>query len=239
MSEVEGRDVEWLWPGRVAIGKVSLIAGDPGLGKSLDARHGGAGVAGVGVAGGGAPVRNRAGSRRQGAGSRAGRRAANHRFAIRATGSVLLLSAEDDLSDTIRPRLEAAGADCERIVAIRAMVDPRGGGYECVELARDLKRLARELVAMPDCRLVVVDPLSAYLGQNIESTNAAVRRLLTPLSMLAAERQVAVVVVTHLRKRQGTGSSGRSAAWPSWRRRGRPGSWPAIQRMPSDGCWCQ
>jgi hypothetical protein len=204
VSEVEARDVEWLWPGRVAIGKVSLVAGNPGLGKSLVTLDMAARVS-RGWAWPGEEHRYEAepGAGGRGQGEEASR--ANHRFAIRATGSVLLLSAEDDLSDTIRPRLEAAGADCERVVAIRAMVDPRGGGsYQCLELARDLQRLARELAAMPDCRLVVIDPLSAYLGQNIESTNAAVRRLLGPLWMLAAARRIAVVVVTHLRKRQGT-----------------------------------
>jgi putative DNA primase/helicase len=226
VSEVEAADVEWLWPGRFALGKVSLIAGIPGTGKSMVTLDMAARVSrgwawpGEELWAGGVGQGVKQGQ----GGKQDSFNAASHRFAVRATGSVLLLSAEDDLADTIRPRLEAAGADCERIVAIRALVDsrgsdsaregdnaPGGGGtrrggnaVRTLDLGRDLSRLAAVLDGMPDCRLVVVDPISAYLSTAFENTNTAARRLLAPLARLAAERRVAVLAVTHLRKQQGT-----------------------------------
>jgi hypothetical protein len=119
---------------------------------------------------------------------------------------VILLSAEDDLSDTIRPRLEAHGADCTRIAAIAAIVGKENGAgrfRRAVDLARDLIHIERELDGMTDCRLIVVDPISAYLGRSAENVNAEVRSLLSPLATLAGERNLAVVVVTHLRKGEG------------------------------------
>jgi hypothetical protein len=85
----------FLWPGRIPLGKLPLIAGDPGLGKSLITTDMAARVSA------GMPwPENR---RRQ------------------KRGSVILLSAEDDLDDTIRPRLDAAGADVSQIVALRSV----------------------------------------------------------------------------------------------------------------------
>jgi hypothetical protein len=121
-------------------------------------------------------------------------------------GSVLLLSAEDDLADTIRPRLEAHGANCARIVAIRAIATEDEGGHysRAFDLDRDLEHLEAELTRMDECRLIVIDPISAYLGCGAENMNAEVRRLLHPLTELAGKRNVAVVAVTHLRKAEGS-----------------------------------
>jgi putative DNA primase/helicase len=185
LSEVVSREVEWLWPGRVALGKLTLLAGDPGLGKSYLTLDMASRVSR------GAPWPNE-----ESAATPDGRQ----------PGSVILLSAEDDLTDTIRPRLDARGADCSKIVAIRAIAgkDSESRYRRAFDLARDLEHLEAELERMKDCRLVVVDPISAYLGRSAENVNAEVRSLLSPLAALAADRNVAVVVVTHLRKGEGT-----------------------------------
>src|SRR5689334_7537014 len=95
MSRVESRKVEWVWPNRIAIGKQRLIGGEPGLGKSQLT----AALAAAVTTGGDWPC---------GEGG-AGR------------GSVVILSAEDDAADTIRPRIDAAGADVSRVYQITAV----------------------------------------------------------------------------------------------------------------------
>jgi hypothetical protein len=132
---------------------------------------------------------------------------------------VLLLTAEDDLADTVLPRLAALGADPKKVVAIPAVpgqpVEPlpsfflpgsngrRPIASRAFELRRDLLRLDQLLRAMPDCRLVIVDPISAYLGDVNEQANSEVRSLMLPLAALAGQHGVAVLAVTHLRKKEG------------------------------------
>jgi hypothetical protein len=117
-------------------------------------------------------------------------------------GNVILLSAEDDPADTIRPRLEAAGADLDRVHILQG-VEYAAGGKGYFNLAADLPVLGRVLDGMADARLVIIDPISAYLGRTDSHVNAEVRSVLGPLADLAARRGVAVVVVTHLSKGMG------------------------------------
>jgi hypothetical protein len=109
------------------------------------------------------------------------------------TGGVILLSAEDDVADTIVPRLKAAGADCTRVFALASVSD----------LARDIEKLRAAIEQADDCRLVVVDPISAYMGKADSHVNAEVRAALSPLAELASANQVAILAVTHLRKSGG------------------------------------
>jgi len=97
LSEIQTKPIRWLWPGRIARGKVSMIAGHPGLGKSQVT----AALAAVVTTGGKWPVD----------------------ISACEVGSVILLNAEDDAADTIRPRLEAAGADVSRIEIVEAVTE--------------------------------------------------------------------------------------------------------------------
>ena len=119
--------------------------------------------------------------------------------------SVVLLSAEDDMSKTIRPRLEALGADCLRIEAVEGIEghDADGTYSRPFDMSRDLAHLITAIERSGDCRLVVIDPISAYLGRVSENANAEVRSLLAPLAELAAKYNLAVVAVSHLRKEDG------------------------------------
>ena len=198
LADVPPSEVDWLWPGRIAVGKVTLLAGDPGLGKSFVTLDMAARVST------GAPWPE--------VGARSEDRGASYetvplapRSSSLAPGGVVLLSAEDDLADTVRPRLEAAGADCAKIVAIRAMAgnDVDGSYRRKFDLGRDLAHLTSIVEGMGDCRLVVIDPISAYLGRAGENFNAEVRALMGPLADLASRFHLAVVAVTHLRKGEG------------------------------------
>jgi hypothetical protein len=167
-ADVAPQPVTWLWPGRLAIGKVTLLAGDPGLGKSLLTLDIAARVS-RGAAWPDSPAtRQRA-------------------------GGVALLSAEDDLADTIRPRLDAHEADVSRVHAITSLSD----------LGRDVQQLRAAIDRIESCRLVIVDPISAYMGRADSHVNAEVRAVLAPLAELAAETGIAILAVTHLRKGEG------------------------------------
>jgi putative DNA primase/helicase len=177
VADVVAVSIRWLWPGRIARGKVTLIAGHPGLGKSQLALN----LAAVVSTGGRWPVDGAQGD----------------------LGSVVILSAEDDVADTIRPRLEAAGADVGRCHVVDAVRDVDGAGdihSRAFNLAADVERLEALLAELGDVALVVIDPLTAYLGGADSHKNAEVRGLLAPLGEMAARRTVAVVCVSHLNK---------------------------------------
>jgi len=170
LADVEPETVSWLWPARVPFGKLTLLIGDPGLGKStvttdMAARlstktawpDGGAGV----------------------------------------DGSTLVLTAEDGLADTWRPRADRQGGDVRRIHVLRAV---RIDGTETpFTLERDLPALERAL-GDTEAALAIVDPLSAYLGPRDSYKDAEIRGLLGPLAALAERLRVAVVGVLHLTK---------------------------------------
>lgn len=115
-------------------------------------------------------------------------------------GSVVLVSGEDDPGDTLRPRLDAAGADVTKVHYLRAVYDMEGErGFTLA----DVPALKGLLTRLKDCRLIVIDPVSAYLAGTDSHKNADVRALLAPLSQMAGEHRVAIVCVSHLNKGQG------------------------------------
>jgi hypothetical protein len=173
VSEVEARPIHWLWPGRIARGKVSMVVGHPGLGKS----QGTLSIAAITSKGGRWPVD---GMRSE-------------------TGNVIILSAEDDAADTLRPRLEAAGADLTRVHILDA-VRSMNGAPRPVNLKGDLEQLDAMLADIGDVALVIIDPVSAYLGDIDSHVNAEVRALLSPVGALAERHDTAIVAVSHFSK---------------------------------------
>ena len=182
MANVKPEPVRWLWPSRIALGKLTLLVGDPKVGKSFITLDLAARVS----RGDGWP---------------------DFPASTAAPGGVVLLSAEDDLGDTIRPRLDAAGADVSRVkalVAVKRFDFEAGGERQCFfDLSKDLAALEKAILDVPDCRLVVIDPITAYLGATDSHKNAEIRGLLAPLSEIASRCGVAIVAVTHLRKGEG------------------------------------
>ena len=120
-----------------------------------------------------------------------------------ASGSVILLSAEDDVADTIRPRLEAAGGDPDRVVILKS-IRKHGSGREgdlTFSLSQDLAALEAAIKSCQDVRLVILDPVSAYLAGVDSHSNAGMREVLAPLRGVAERTGVAVVAISHLTKR--------------------------------------
>ena len=177
VADVQAHPIRWLWPGRIARGKVSIIAGNPGLGKSQLVLS----LAAIVTSAGQWPV--------------------TREFCER--GNVVILSAEDDVADTIRPRLEASGADVKRVFTLDAVPEITQDGEtidRSFNLRTDLDRLGSTLDQIGEVSLIVIDPISAYLGHTDSHNNADMRALLAPLGDLASRHGAAVVCVSHFNK---------------------------------------
>lgn len=176
LSEVEPELVEWLWPGRIPLGKLTIIDGDPGLGKST-------------LAGGEIAARVTTGSPWPD-GQPCPR------------GAVVLLSAEDGLGDTIRPRLDAHGADSSLVVAFEA-VEYGPDEERLPSLALDVARI-ESAVRREGALLVIVDVLMAFLGSRTDSyRDQDIRSALMPLVKMAERTGCAVICLRHLSKTGG------------------------------------
>lgn len=180
MSDVTIRAVDWLWYGKIPCGKVTGISGNPGLGKSQIT----ASLSAVVSVGGKWPV-----TREQA-----------------QLGSVLLLNAEDDADDTLGPRLIAAGADLSKIHIIDAIKSTNERGEPIargLDLGRDIARIKLLISELGDVRLVIIDPVSAYLGTADSHKMADVVSLMAQLKTLASDTQCAIIMVNHLNKSSG------------------------------------
>lgn len=181
LADVEPEEIRWLWPGKIPMGKLTLLASDPGCGKSTLTMD----IAARISTGKPWPIKP-------------------HEAA--PAGHTILLSAEDDAGDTIRPRLDAAKADVSKIhilEAIRSVDMETGEEYERgYSLQNDLPVLESVIKQLGDVRLVIIDPVSAYMGTTDSHKNAEVRSVLRPLGDLAAKYGVAVLCISHLNKSQ-------------------------------------
>ena len=169
MDAMQSEAVNWVWPGYLARGKLTLLAGDPGVGKSQISLD----VAARITCGSAWP---------------------DGSFAPR--GSVLLLTAEDSAKDTVRPRLEALGADLARVHRLRSVTI--AGKVDTFSLQRDLDALGEKVTELGDVIAVVIDPITSYLGAELDShRTSSVRAVLEPLADWADIHKVAVLGITH------------------------------------------
>jgi putative DNA primase/helicase len=171
--DLEPRAVDWLWSGRVPLGMITMLAGDPKLGKSYVTLAMAAALSrGLPL-----PMSDRPNQ----------------------PGSTIRMSAEDDPSRTIAPRLVAGGADLTK-VHILASVILANGSEALPSLRADIDAITAAAARLGDCRLIVIDPVSAYLKGVDDNRNSALRGVLTPLNRLAEQLAAAVVLVSHLTK---------------------------------------
>ena len=154
-SEIQPLPVEWLWEPRLPLGMLSLFAGDPKLGKSFVTTALAASVS----RGAPLPPDNRP----------------------TEPGSVIIMSAEDDPARTIVPRLKSAGADLRQIHTLEAVIF-EDGTEALPRLRGDIDRIEQAASRIGDCRLIVVDPVSAYLGGIDDHKNAELRECFLPSS---------------------------------------------------------
>ena len=164
LDDVEPEVVEWLWYPYIPEGKLTMIEGDPGLGKSWLTMA----LASFISRGKALPYQ------------------VNHE-----SGPVLIMSAEDGLADTIKPRLLTLKANTKNIVAIPEPISFTENGAKAVD----------EAIKMVKPKLVIIDPLVAYLGGKIDLHKAnETREIMARLTRMAEENHVAIVLVRHLTK---------------------------------------
>ena len=168
MSEVQSQEIEWLWYPFIPYGKLTIIQGDPGDGKTT-------------------MVLNLAAKLSKG-------EALDENMKVTEPVNVIYQTAEDGLADTVKPRLELAGADCERIIVI----DESDKSLSMVD-----ERLEQAIVRT-GARLLILDPIQAYLGGGMDMNRANEARDMTKkLATLAEKYQCAIVLVGHMNKAAG------------------------------------
>lgn len=180
LSEVKAEKVKWLWKHRLALGKITMLDGDPGLGKSLIGADLGARITKGQDMPDGTPCL--------------------------APGGMVIIMPEDGLGDTIRPRFERAGANLNKISSIGTIrgTDDEGNPYERpFLLSRDLPILEAEIERV-GATFVYIDPIMAILGSTKDTyKDNEVRDVLFPLKALVEKHMVSCVLVRHLTKARG------------------------------------
>ena len=167
-SSVRQRKVEWLWYPYIPYGKLTILQGDPGEGKSTFMLN----IAALLTKG----------------------REMPDGYQIHEPQQVVYQTAEDNLADTVKPRLLAAGADCSRIAYI---VD------EDSPLTLEDSRIEK-VIQETKARLFILDPLQAYLSQNSDMFSAGrMRGQLRRLADIAAKYRCAIVIIGHMNKASG------------------------------------
>jgi putative DNA primase/helicase len=167
--------IDWLWPNRFALGKLGLIVGLPDEGKGQIESY----IAAQVTTGGEWPCKE------------------GHA----PLGNVILLTAEDDPSDTVVPRLVAAGADLDRVEIVKMVrTDNRTRMFS---LVTDLDLLRAKIIEVGNVKVVQIDPITAYLGHGkIDSFRTTdVRAILAPLVDLATDLGVAIIGIMHFNKK--------------------------------------
>jgi hypothetical protein len=177
-SQVVRKDIDWLWEQRIALGKLAIIDGDPGQGKSMLTVDLAARVSRGWSMPDGTP-------------------------GIAGGAGVILITPEDDMDDTIVARLQRAGADMRRVfdlstVPVRKSVTEEGYERDFM-IAEDLARL-EEMIDYTQAKLVVIDPIMAVLSNQDVYRDPEVRAMLSPLRKVLKKMQVAGLMVRHLNK---------------------------------------
>ena len=167
MSDVELTPVEWLWKPYLPFGKLSVLQGNPGEGKTYFAMH----LAAACTNGKLLPNMERM-----------------------EPFNVIYQTAEDGLGDTVKPRLIEAGADLDRVLVIDDSE---------VQLTLSDERIERAIIEN-NARLVIIDPIQAYLGSDVDMNRAnEVRPIFMRLGQVAQRTGCAILLIGHLNKAAG------------------------------------
>jgi hypothetical protein len=171
-ADIDLESVEWVWPDRIPRGGVTIIAGDPGVGKSFVMLALAAGLSvGAALPGGAAPT---------------------------TPTQSLIVNYEDAAGVTLKRRIAACGADQRRIHYLDGVMD--GVGIRPFR-PDDAGQLESELSRRPDVAMVVIDPVGSLLAGKLDmARDNEVRGALMPLVDMARRTNTAVVAVMHLRK---------------------------------------
>ena len=168
MSEVQSQEIEWLWYPFIPYGKLTIVQGDPGDGKTT-------------------LILNIAAKLSKGEGL-------DDDMKLTEPMNNIYQTAEDGLADTVKPRLEKAGADCERIVVIDESDTSLSMADERLE----------EAIIQTGARMLILDPIQAYLGGGMDMNRANEARDMTKrLGALAEKYKCAIILIGHMNKASG------------------------------------
>ena len=172
MADVESKNVEFLWYPYIPYGKITIIQGDPGEGKTTAVLR----IAALLTKGEMLPEDKQE----------------------REPINVIYQTAEDGLADTVKPRLEAAGADCSRILVID----------ESAENLSMLDSRIEEALKETGAKLIILDPIQAYLGSNVDMHRAnEIRPVMKHLGNIAEKYGCAIILIGHMNKASGSKST--------------------------------
>ena len=168
MSEIQSQEIDWLWYPFIPYGKLTIVQGDPGDGKTT-------------------MVLNIAAKLSKGEGL-------EENMKVLEPMNIIYQTAEDGLADTVKPRLEAAGADCEKVLVIDESDKSLSMSDERLE----------EAIKQTGARLLILDPIQAYLGGGVDMNRANEARDMTKkLGALAEKYKCAIVLIGHMNKAAG------------------------------------
>jgi hypothetical protein len=172
--DIAMKRIGWFWKDRIPFGKITLFCGDPDRGKTLVSTW----LAAVGTNGQNFPD-----------------------DAINTTlpFHVLMLAGEDELDDTVKPRLVVAGADITKVHFLTEV--EQAGNVRGFRLDYDVPVIENILREHPEIRMIIIDPVSNYLGDVPMVAEQDVREVLKPLKEAAAKFKIAVVIIMHLNKK--------------------------------------
>jgi RecA-family ATPase len=193
-SEIKSKPHDWLWLNRIPLGKLTIFAGDPSLGKSLATLDI---IARVSNNGSKFPDDTPC-----------------------PQGASVILSSEDDSVDTIKPRLDALSADMNNIYMLLGDADPKNKSVKRCSLTNQplflnvIKQIKDQGQVL---RLLVIDPLDSYLDGSDSNCNEDVRDTLDGICKLAEREQFAIIGIKHLNKSNARADYriGGSIAWPA------------------------
>lgn len=164
MTDIETQDVQWLWHPYIPFGKITIIQGDPGEGKT----HFVLAVASALTKG--VQILN---------------------SAPQSPMTVIYQTAEDGLADTIKPRLEMLHADCDKVIVIDESTQALSLSDERIEQA----------IKETGAKLLILDPLQAYLGSDVDMHRAnEIRPIFHALGLVAERTDCAIVIIGHMNK---------------------------------------
>lgn len=174
MEDVQAREVNWLWYPYILYGKLTIVQGDLGDGKTTFILH----LAALLTKGEPLP---------------------NEEVEVqREPVNVIYQNAKDSLENTIKPRLLEAGADCNRVLVIDESVD-------CLSMIDERLVWA---IKETGAKMVVLDPIQAYLGADVDMHRAnEIRLVLKQLGNIAEEYGCAIILIGHMNKARGSKST--------------------------------
>lgn len=168
MSDIEAQEIEWLWYPYIAYGKLAIVQGDPGDGKTT-------------------LILNLAAKLTKGEGL-------DENMKVMEPVNVIYQTAEDGLADTVKPRLLQAGADCEKVLVID----------ESEKSLSMLDERIEEALIKTGARVLILDPIQAYLGSGTDMNRAnEVRNMTKRLAALAEKYKCAIILIGHMNKAAG------------------------------------